>query len=289
MDRTTRFVLVLVVAVALASLASYAVYRAVTRIPVREIEVRSTQIVVAARPVAVGALLTTDDVKLVPWPERAVVPGTFTATDTVVNRGVLDELSENEPITESRLAPVGSGGGLPPTIKPGMRAFSIKVNEVIGVAGFVVPGTRVDLIVTARAGQGRDDTMSRIVVSNLEVLTAGTRYDQEQSRKDGKPVPTSVVTLLVTPEDAERIALAQVEGQLSLALRNPLDTLPVETKGARMAALMGAPGPPPVEAKVAGRAVMRRPRPEPPAAPPAPKAYTVETIRGAKRTEEIIR
>ena len=288
MDRTTRFVLVLVVAVALASLASYAVYRAVTRIPVREIEVRSTQIVVAARPVAVGAMLTKDDVKLVPWPARAVVPGTFTATDAVVNRGVLDELSENEPITESRLAPLGSGGGLPPTIKPGMRALSIKVNEVIGVAGFVVPGTHVDLIVTAKGSAGREETMARIVVSNLEVLTAGTRYDQEQSRKDGKPVPTSVVTLLVTPEDAERIALAQVEGQLSLALRNPLDTLPVETKGARMVALMGAPGPPPVEAKVSGRTVMRRPRPEPVAAP-APKAYTVETIRGAKRTEEIIR
>ena len=287
MSRTTRFLLVLLVAVGLASIASYAVYRAVTRIPVREVEVRSTQIVVAAKPVPVGAMLKADDVKLAAWPERAIVPNSFTSIEAVVNRGVVDGLEENQPITESRLAPVGSGAGLPPTITAGMRALSIKVDEVIGVAGFVVPGTHVDIIVTSRGGGGgRDEPMSRIVVNNIEVLTAGTRFDQEKSRQDGQPVPTSVVTLLVTPEDAERIALAQNQGQLSLALRNPLDTASVETQGVRMASLMGAPAPPPVERKVAGRVVMRTPKPE---APPAPKAYTVETIRAAKRTEETIR
>lgn len=287
MNRTARFLVVLLVAVGLASAASYAVYRAITRIPVREVEVRSTQIVVAAKPVPVGAILAADDVKLAAWPERAVVPKSFTSVEAVVNRGVIDGLEENQPVTESRLAPVGAGGGLPPTIKPGMRALSIKVDDVIGVAGFVVPGTRVDLIVTARqGGGGSDEAMARIVVSNLEVLTAGTRIDQERSRQEGKPIPTSVVTLLVTPEDAERIALAQNQGQLSLALRNPLDVEKVETQGARMTSLMGPPAPPPVERKVAGRVVMRAAAPP---APPQTKAYTVETIRAAKRTEETIR
>src|SRR5690606_24802290 len=127
---------------------------------------------------------------------------------------------------------------------------SVKVNEVIGVAGFVVPGTRVDVVVTLSSGQNID-SQSRVVVSNVQVLTAGTKFDQEQAR-DGKPVPSTVVTLLVTPEDAERIALASAEGSIMLTLRNPLDMEPTETKGTRMAALMGAPDPPPVTRVVKG-------------------------------------
>jgi pilus assembly protein CpaB len=118
------------------------------------------------------------------------------------------------------------------------------------------------------------------------VLTAGTRYDQEQA-KDGKPVPSTVVTLLVTPEDAERIALAAAEGQIMLTLRNPLDTEPTETKGTRMASLMGKPDPPPATKVVQG---VRRVLPPPaPVAPPPPPVYAVETIRAAKRTSEVVK
>ena len=113
-----------------------------------------------------------------------------------------------------------------------MRAVSVKVNEVVGVAGFVVPGTHVDVMATLR-GTDAKDTMTRVVVSDVEVLTAGTRYDQEKAR-DGQPIPTTVVTLLVTPSDAERVALAASQGEIMLTLRNPMDRKPTETSGIRI-------------------------------------------------------
>ena len=222
-----------------------------------------------------------------PWPARNPVPGAFTKIDDVLNRGAIVEVNENEPLTESA-APLGSGGGLPPTITEGMRAISVKTNEVVGVAGFVVPGTRVDvLVVLGKNNNANGEPISRAVVSNVQVLTAGTRFDQEM-RKQGKPIPSTVVTLLVTPDDAERISLAANEGQIMLTLRNPLDVTPTATNGQRMAGLLGAPAPPVTVKNVEGRRIVKRPPPPVtvPAPAPAPKIYTVEAIRGAKRTEE---
>ena len=283
MNRTSRTLIVLAVAIAVASFASWSIYKAVQRIPERQVEVASVFTVVAARPLTLGTLLTPDDVKVVAWPGRAQVPGTVPDVKAVVNRGLIAPVLENEPITESKLAPVGVGGGLPPSIPAGMRAISIKVNEVVGVAGFVVPGTRVDLVVTVARQQ---ESMSRVVVSNVQVLTAGAIIDQ--GKKGGEPIPASVVTLMVTPEDAERVALASTEGKIILMLRNPLDTLPTDTHGVRMAALMGEPSQAPVAKVVKGQKVMVTPKP--PVPPPAPpKIYTVEAIRAAKRTEEVVR
>jgi pilus assembly protein CpaB len=205
----------------------------------------------------------------------------------VTNRGLIQAVSENEPLTEHKLAPAGAGAGLPPTIPPGMRALSVKVNEVVGVAGFVVPGTRVDVLVSIAPGQG-SESITRVVVSNVQVLTAGTRYDQEQARQDAKPIPTSVVTLLVSPEDAERITLAADEGRIMLTLRNPLDLAPTETRGARRGSLFGAPV---AEVRPAAAQPRRAPRGEGPAQlqEPVSRAYTVETIRAAKRAEETVR
>ena len=286
MNRRTRTLVVVVVAVVLASLASLGVYRAVQRIPAREVEIATAHAVVAARPLPMGTLLTKDDVKVVGWPARTPVAGGFTSVDQVTNRGVTTALAENEPLTDGKLAPAGSGGGLPPSIPQGMRAISVKVNEVIGVAGFVAPGANVDVVVTIRAGS--EGSMSRVVVSNVQVLTVGTRSDQ-QSPKDGqRPAASSVVTLMVTPDDAERIALASAEGQIILTLRNPLDTLPTTTEGTRMASLMGktAPPPPVVRKAVASAHVQAAP---PPPEEPAKRLYEVEAIRAAKRTEEIVR
>lgn len=286
MNRNTRTIIVLVVAVLMAGIASFGVYMAVRSMPVREVEIARTQAVVAARPLQVGMMVTKDDVKVVPWPAANPVPGSFTDIERVVNRGVIGSLSENEPLTETKLAAVGSGAGLPPTITEGMRAVSIKVNEVIGVAGFVVPGTRVDVLVTVRGTENRE-SQSRVVLSNVQVLTAGTRYDQERATAEGKPIPTSVVTLLLTPEDAEKLTLASEEGRIMLTLRNPLDTAATETEGTKFSALLGKPSAPPVKQQVAGRTVARpAPKPVP---PPPPKIYTVETIRAAKRTEEEVR
>jgi pilus assembly protein CpaB len=231
-------------------------------------------------------MLTPDDVKVVPWPGRAQVPGTAADVKAVVNRGLIAPLAQNEPVTESKLAPVGAGAGLPPSIPSGMRAIAVKVNEVVGVAGFVVPGTRVDLVVTVNR---QSDSMSRVVVSNVQVLTAGTNIDQ--SKKTGEPMPASVVTLMVTPDDAEKVALASNEGKITLMLRNPLDTLPKDTHGVRMAGLMGEPAPPPVQKVVKGQKVLVTPKAPAvmPAMDPAPRIYTVEAIRAAKRTEEVVR
>lgn len=288
MNRTTRFLVVLLVALVVASLASFAVYAAIQRLPARQVEVATVPVVVASRAIAVGTLLTKDDVKLVAWPAKSPLEGGIDAVEKVVDRGAIRAISENEPITESRLASVGMGAGLPPTIPAGMRAISVKVNDVIGVAGFVVPGTFVDVVVTVRGGRENTETMSRVVVNHVQVLTAGTRYDQDQTQKDGKPIPTSVVTLLVTPPDAERIALAANEGKITLTLRNPLDIEPSDTTGVRMANLMGTPDPPPVVKKAPGR-VPRVVPVAPKVEEPAPKPYTVETIRAAKRSEEAIR
>ena len=257
------------------------------RIPVREVEIATANAVVASKRLPMGALLAKDDVKVVAWPAKTPLTGGFTSVEQVTNRGVTTAtgLAENEPLTEAKLAPVGVGGGLPPSIPLGMRAISVKVNEIIGVAGFVVPGTNVDVVVTVRIGN--EGGMSRVVVSNLQVLAAGTRYDQ-QNTKDGQAIPSTVVTLLVTPPDGERIALAAAEGQIMLTLRNPLDTVPTATQGIRTAALMGQPAPPPVIKRVANREVAVV-APRPPPSPPVSKIYEVEAIRAAKRTSEVVR
>jgi pilus assembly protein CpaB len=284
MSRSTRTLIVLTLALAVAGGASFMVYRAVQNIPVREVEVRSYFVAVAARPLTLGTMLTSNDVKLVAWPASSPVEGSFSKVEDVTNRGLVEPVVENEPITASKLAPLEAGAGLPPTITVGMRAISVKVNEVIGVAGFVVPGTRVDVIVSVTRAQ-QTESVSRVVVSNVQVLTAGTKFDQEQA-KEGRAVPSTVVTLLVTPEDAERIALASSIGQIMLTLRNPLDQTPTDTKGTRIASLMGAPDPPPVTRVVRGVPRIEKPK-EPPA--PVPTLYSVETIRAAKRTAEVIK
>ncbi len=278
MNRQTRALVVVGLAIVLASLASFGVYRAVQQMPVREVEVATAFAVVARDPLSVGTVIKAEQVQLVPWPEASPVQGGFASVDQVVGRGLVSAVVPNEPITESKLAPREAGGGLPPLITPGMRALSVKVNDVISVAGFVSAGTRVDVLVTMRSGQ---ESMSRAVVSNVQVLTANTQYDQQQARQ-GNAVPSTVVTLLVTPQDAERIALAQNDGQIMLALRNPLDVEPTKTSGVRVSALLASPNPAPVT-----RVVQGRPRVEAP--PPPPPPYTVEAIRGAQRSQEVVK
>jgi len=291
MDRRKRTVVVMIVAVAMAAVASFGVYLTIKRIPVREVEIAKAFVVVAARSLPTGVRLTADDVRLAPWPASSVVPGSFSTVDAVVNRGLLSAAISNEPIVEEKLAPREAGAGLPPSIPPGMRAMSVKVNDVIGVAGFIDPGTRVDLVVTMRK---KDDTESRTVVSNVQVLAAGRRADQQQKPKDAKAAAgaaatAAVVTLLVSPSDAERVALAQAEGQIMLVMRNPLDNEPTATTGVRTAMLLGQtaedPPPAPKAPKVRKPAVVEAVAPPPP--PPA-RAYTVEAIRAAKRTEEVV-
>lgn len=283
MNRRNRTLLVLLVAVGLASLATYGVFRTIKSIPVREVEVATRHIVVAAENLPLGTRLSKEQVKLVGWPAATPVDGSFTSVDEIVGRGLIQPVLANEPVTESRLAPKEAGAGLSPSIPPGMRALSVKVNDVIGVAGFTVPGARVDVVVVVNGG---DSSMARVVVSNLQVLTAGTKYDIEQA-KDGQPIPSSVVTLLVTPEQAERITLAQTNGSITLVLRNPLDLEPTQTNGIRLAGLMGSSSTPPMEkpAPPKRKALPKEVVVAPPVSQAAPRPI-VETIRAGKRTVE---
>jgi pilus assembly protein CpaB len=290
MNRTTRTVAAVTGALAAAGAASFLVYRALERVA-RPAEVAMTTIVIASRDVPAGTMLSSDDVKAVSWPASSRLATSFATVNEVVGRGTVDILHANEPLTAAKLAARGAGAGLQPTIPQGMRAISIHVNEIIGVAGFVTPGSRVDVLVTldSQGAGAKKDTTTRVVVSNVQVLTAGTRYDQDQARQDGKPIPSSVVTLMVTPDDAERVALAQNEGKINLTLRNPLDVDPTSTAGAQVAGLLGKQTTPPdltekpkVRMRVARAIVVPPPVPE-------AKPLTIETIRAAKRTEEPIR
>ena len=173
-------------------------------------------VAVAAENLPTGTRLTKDHIKVVGWPSSSPVQGAFASPDPIVGRGLIQSVRANEPLTESKLAPIEAGAGLPPSIPPGMRAMAVRVNDVIGVAGFTVPGTRVDVLVTISRGEL---SMSRAVVSNVQVLTAGTLYDQEAS-KDGKAIPSAVVTLMLTPEDAEGSPRAQQGPSRSPSVRS---------------------------------------------------------------------
>jgi pilus assembly protein CpaB len=169
-------------------------------------------------------------------------------------------------------------------IPEGERAVSVRVNEVIGVAGYVLPGTRVDVVAVASATDKKADTTSKVVLTNVQVLAAGTKM--EQDGEGGKPMPVTVVTLLVVPEQAERLTLASTEGKIQLALRNPLDQSSPITTGVRPAGLLGDAPAPKLVAPTRARFVS-----PPPvlAAVQVDPAVTVEMIRGDKRSEEIVR
>ena len=176
MDRNKRTAVVVLVAVLLAAVASLGMYRVVSARPASEgSAVKTVDVVVAQHPLPLGTRLTRDHVKLAKWPADTQVPGAFAKVDEVVDRGLIATVEENEPLTAAKVAPLEAGAGLPPSIPPGMRAVSVKVNEVVGVAGFVVPGTRVDVMVTLTNRQAQQESMTRVVVSNVQVLTAGTR------------------------------------------------------------------------------------------------------------------
>jgi pilus assembly protein CpaB len=276
MNRSLRTFLVVAIAVGLAGAATYLVYKTIQSRPVQQVEVAHAYAVVAAHPLSLGTKVAATDVKVVPWPAANPVPGGFATIEEVLDRGIVAPVDENVPLTASNVAPKEGGVGLPPTIPPGMRAISVRVNEVIGVAGFVVPSTRVDVMVILAQGASK---IARVVVNNVQVLTAGTRFDQEAARK-GEALPdTSVVTLMVTPSDAELISLAASEGSIMLTLRNPLDTGVASATGTTMANLGGDPT---VVKQAKGPSTNPAPRRAAATPPPAPAPAPVVEKPAAK-------
>ncbi len=286
MNRSTRTLVVLLLSLVVAAGASFIVYQAARSAPASSAAATTVPMAVAARALPGGAKLAAEDIKMVDWPATNPIKGGISRSADAVGRGLIAAVVENEPLSAAKLAEAGSGAGLPPMITAGMRAISVKVDEVVGVAGFAEPGAHVDVVVTISQ---RDESVSRVVVSNVAVLAAGTRADQGLLG-DAKAAPSSVVTLLVTPGDAERISLASSIGRIMLTLRHPLDATITDTSGTRVAALLGAPPPPSPSATprpVAARAPRAAVAVEAPPPPPAP--YTVETIRAAKRTAEVVK
>ena len=266
----------------------------------------TSTVVVAARDVDPGMLLTQASLQTVAWPSASVPKGALTDEKLAVGRVASTAIFAGEPILEVKLAQVGATGGLSAVLAAGKRAISIQANEIVGVAGYVDPGSRVDIMVNTREGQERQ--ISKIILTNLLVLAAA----QDDKRDQTKPKVVSTVTLEVDPQQAEIVDLARSIGSLSLVLRNPLDTAPVQTEGVtredvfgplRRVATNPAASPTGVAAPkqetwitsaqakpvVVAKASVGKPPPPPlaalttPATPATPVAESVEIIRGVQK------
>ena len=284
-----RLFMVLVLAVLLGGGLAYATYNAINAQPVKTVSAPTQPVVVATAVLPLGTELKKDDLTVVNFPVGGAPEGSFSKPADVIGRGVISTIVKNEPILAAKLASKEAGAGLPPVIPDGMRAVSVRVNDVIDVAGYVLPGTRVDVLATASPTNQTQDTTSKVILSNVQVLTAGTRMEQDQEK--GKPMQVTVVTLLVYPEQSERLALASTEGKIQLALRNPLDMGAPETPGMRPAVLLGlagqkAPGKP---VQTTAKGAKKAAGPVTQDSPVSPMLPTVEIIRGDKRSSEVIR
>src|ERR1035437_9083272 len=243
----------------------------------------TVRIALAGRDLEVGSMLRDEDIKLADWP-GAVPAGATARPQDLVGRGVTTPIYAREPLIESRLAPKGAGGGLAAMIPQGMRAVAVRVNEVVGVAGFVVPGMRVDVLISGNSPGGNLGTLTKTLLQNIEVLSAGQDFKKDA---EGKPIMVQVVNLLVTPEQAEQLSLASNQTTIQLILRNPLDRQMTQTPGAAMAQLFtvgklrtpqpgeNTPARPHVAAKPA--AAHEPPKKEAP--------FVMEILSGTKRAE----
>lgn len=274
MARRNRALILLVFALASGALAAFLALRYMRQqtAPLTRSEPPRQQMVVAARALPVGAVVTAEDIKTMSWTGGQLPPGYIGSPDQVVGRGLVTSVEPNEPILAGKLAAEGAGGGLQVLIDEGMRAISIGVDQVVGVSGFVLPNSRVDVLLTM-AGAGSNEQTTKIIMQDVKTLAAGTTIQQD---KEGKPLAVPVITLLVSPEQAETLALASQQGRIQLALRNALDTATIRTRGTRVSALMGNVAPSPSRRR---SAPVRT-------GPPVPTPTTVEVYRGGQRSLE---
>ena len=271
----SRLLMIGGLALAVGLLVAFSVYNKLRTSPGSNSSERAVRVVVAADDVLVGVKLDAHDVRVITVPESAAPPGAFSDPAKVVGRGAILPISKGDFILTSKLAALNAGGGLPSLIPPGMRAVSVRVNDVVSVAGFVQPGTRVDVLATGNeAGSGGRQTTT--VLENVAVIAVGKSLDRSNST-DAQTAP--VITLLVSPDDAQKLALVSQEGRIQLSLRNPLDTKKGGIAATRSSSLYLGETPAPAPSKAKVRKVVAKV----PATPPAP--YQVEMIRGSKRDE----
>jgi len=281
----TRVILVVVVAILLALLVSVGIYRYLSETgrAVEEARLKTVGIVVAIVDIPVGTVINANQVALTAWPKDLYPKDSFSELKSVVGRAVRRDFMRGEPIVASKLVPLDKGGGLLSFIvDEGKRAFTIRVNEVVGVGGFIVPDTRVDVILTT-SPPGEKERISKIILENVQVLAAGQIVEQ----KENKPITVHTVTLSVTPEEAEKLALAGNAGVIQLVLRNFMDSDNVVTLGATKARVLAGYRPSEPEKKPATSKRNRLSRSSRPTVlPVTKKTFTVEVIKGNKRSEE---
>lgn len=272
-----RLLSVFAFALLVSAAASAGFYRLISTRMTASAKEPSKQMIVASRQLDSGSIVKEGDVRLIDAP--ATLPkGTLLVKDDVVGRGVIATIFDGEAFNDTRLAPKGGGAGFAASIPQGMRAVAVHVNDVVGVAGFVVPGMRVDVLITGNPpGDSSGGTRVKTLLQNIQVLSAGQNFQKDA---EGKPVNVGVVNLLVNPAQAEVLSLAGNETRIQLVLRNPLDQMTAETRGTAVAELFGRAYRPAPEGA--------RPRPVAPpvALPPAPPPpVVVEIISGTKRVQ----
>jgi len=242
-------------------------------------------IVVAAMQIPIGSKITDTMVKTAPWPKESVPPGSTTDPKvlTAAGRISIKSIPAGEPITEDKLAPAGGAAGagfMTYVVPPGHRAVTVAVNEVAGVAGFITPGNKVDVVLTTPLPGNPNETISKIVLQNVPVLATG-QIAQEQ--KDGKPIVVPTVTLDLTPEDAENLVLAANKGPLQLLLRNYSDSAEVTGRGSTIRKVLG--GAQPTAQSQPTQKIVRVIRRAPArTTAPSPNYYSVEVIKGKDRS-----
>jgi pilus assembly protein CpaB len=284
---TKRFVFVLLFAFVVASAASLLLYRflASSRPQAATAAPPMAHVVVATKDLEVGRVLKEDDLKISDWP-GGIPLGAAVKMQDLVGRGVIAPIYEKEPVLETRLAPPGAGGGLASMIPNGMRAVAIHVNDVAGVAGFVTPGARVDVLISGSPGNSSVGTMTKTMLQNMEVLSAGQDFKKDA---EGKPVLVQVINLLATPEQAEMLSLAAAQTSIQLVLRNKLDKEIAKTPGTAVALLfqggkLSAPTPQQPTSAPRPRAAVQPVRnvdPPPKKEPP----FVMQIINGTKKTD----
>ncbi len=266
----SRLLLIGIVALALGAFVSFTVYRNLQSRTGSD-TAPGVDVVIAAGDIQVGAKIEDKDVKVVRFPSGDLPPSCFHLKSSVVGRGVVLPIAKGEFVLPLKLAGENAGYGLPSLIPPGMRAISVRVNEVVSVAGFVLPGTRVDVLLTGNPS-GASEQQTTTVLENVAVIATGQRLERNAA---GDPQSTPVITLLVSPDDAQKLTLASTQGRIQLALRNPLDTKQQDLASMRTNSLyknVSAPMP----------VVRERHKRKTVELPPAPDLYTVQVIRGNK-------
>jgi len=268
----SRLLMIGGLALAIGLLVSFSVYNRLRATANQNSNAITVPVVVAAGDIEIGAKLKASDVHTVSLPPSSIPPGAFSTPSKVLGRGAVLPISKGDFILPNKIAAVDAGAGLPSMIPPGMRAVSVRVNDVVSVAGFVQPGTRVDVLDTGSGSERETVT----VLQNVAVIAVGSSLLERLSGEGA----AAVITLLVSPDDAQKLALASQEGRIQLALRNPLDTKKEPIPATRASSLYSSETSRTTEAKPKVQKVAVK---APPPAPPA--RYAVEMIRGNKRDE----